>query len=119
MAANNFQKTVKMVSTVAGLLVIMSAVVAGVIETRVKVTYVQGDVKTLERAVGSHIHEHEGKVKVLERRTDDLEKDTDRQGQVLDDIKDTLSDLRTEQKVQGQYLKNFIEEYRRERREDP
>ena len=120
MAKNgSVQKFFKLAGTIAGLLVIMSAVVAGVIETRVKVNYVQEDVQTLEVEVGKHIHEHEGKVKVLERRTDDLEKDADRQGKVLDDIKDALGDLHTEQKVQGQYIKSFIEEYRRERKENP
>jgi len=108
-AANSVQKFLKIAGSIIGILVVASAVVAGVIETRVKVNYVSEDVECLEKSV----NEHEGKIKVLERRTDDTEKESDRQGIVLDDIKDTLGELRTEQKVQGQYLKSFIDEYRR------
>lgn len=103
------QKTIRTIGTIIGIVAVMATVVAGVIDTRSTVGYLKENVQSMDAGV----REHDGKLKVLERRTDDLDQEADHQGDVLDDIKDTLGDLRTEQKVQGQLLKGFIEEYRR------
>lgn len=103
-------KSLKTLGLIIGPLVLVSAVVAGVMETRVNLMVVQDSVKNLDTVT----QDHTGKVKVLERRADDTERRYEKQSDTLDDIKEYLNDLKTEQRVQGQLLKGFIEEYRRQ-----
>jgi cell division protein FtsL len=84
--------TIKTVWLGVCLVSAVAAVASVMADTRSNVSHVQREVRCLDGQVSQH---------------DD----------VLDAIKDTLGDLRTEQRVQGQYLKSFIEEYRRDRKE--
>lgn len=114
-AITSAQKLLKTLGMAAGLLVILSTLIGGVIETRVRVGLINDDLDCLEVKTEEHVRTSEAKLQVHERRTQELERHSEKQAAVLDQIRDTLGDLRTEQRVQGQYLKSFVEEYRREK----
>jgi len=106
-------KGLKTIATIAGLLVIIAGVVAGVVETRDRSLTNRETLHETRLKLDEHCVEHEGKVKVLERDVDSiaktLEKHAARQEQQFDEIQKSLHAIDKKQTALTQKIENFTE----------
>jgi len=106
-------KGLKTIATIAGLLVLIAGVVAGVVETRDRSLTNRDNLHQTRTKLDLHTSEYEGKVRVLERDVDalakSLERSSERQEEQFDEIQKSLHKIDKEQTALTQKIENLTE----------